>query len=404
MDFNVQKAEKRLNGVLIKTPFSRAPILSNLTSAEIFLKKENLQITGSFKIRGAFNKIASLEKNIRDKGIIAASAGNHAQGVAFSANYFQVKAIIVMPEATPLTKVDGVKSFGANVILYGNNYDEAYGYALKLAKEKNLEFIHPFLDDEVIAGQGTIALEMLTDLKNNNIDIDIILVPIGGGGLISGIATTIKKNNPNIKVIGVTSSGADALYNSYHQNMLIDSDFVKTIADGIAVRDSNKKTFEIIKKYVDDIIQVDDNEIANAILFLLEKQKVVVEGAGAVGVAAILHNKIDIKNKKVAIILSGGNIDVTMLNVIIEKGLLKSHRKMKMSVTLIDKAGSLLSFTEILKDVNANIVQIDYDRTSVNLDFGDANVMVAIETKGYKHQKLIKQRLEENGFIFKEIL
>jgi threonine dehydratase len=302
-----------------------------------------------------------------------------------------------MPEATPMTKVSGVKSYGGEVVLAGNNYDEAYEYAIKLAKESGKTFIHPFADYEVMAGQGSIALEMLEDKP----DLEVIIVPIGGGGLISGIAVAAKSINPNIKIIGVTASGAPAMYNSYKSGTIQDSVGVKTIADGIAVRDTNKTTFEIIQKYVDDIVEVDDEEIANAILYLMEKQKIVVEGAGAVGVAALMHHKIKFTSpKKVGVVVSGGNIDVTMLNLIIEKGLLKSYRKMKLIVTLIDKPGSLMKLTEILSQVRANIVSIGYDRTDVNLAFGDANVSIAVETKGLEHQEEIKKALFKNGFRF----
>jgi threonine dehydratase len=360
------------------------------------LKKENLQITGAFKLRGAYNKIASLSEKEREKGVVAASAGNHAQGVALSASKFGIKATIVMPESTPLTKINGVKHYGAEVILSGSNYDEAYAFAIEYAKENSLSFIHPFEDDEVIAGQGTIALEILESCE----DIDVVVVPVGGGGLISGIASAIKQINKNIKVIGVSAKGAPALKNSYELKKPIDTTFVRTIADGIAVRDTSQKTLSYILESVDEFLTVDDEEIASAMLFLLEKQKLVVEGAGAVGVAALLHKKLDIyKDKKIAIVLSGGNVDVTLLSVIIEKGLLKSGRKMKLTVTLVDKPGSLMRFTEILKELNANIVHIAYDRTSISLDYGDANVTVHVETKGKEHQELIKEVLKKEGYI-----
>ena len=393
----VKQAKKNISKVVTKTPFAYAPILSQMVGNEIYLKKENLQLTGAFKLRGAFNKIASLSEDEKSKGVIAASAGNHAQGVAYSASYFDIPSTIVMPEATPMTKVSGVKSYGGEVVLAGNNYDEAYEYAIKLAKESGKTFIHPFADYEVMAGQGSIALEMLEDKP----DLEVIIVPIGGGGLISGIAVAAKSINPNIKIIGVTASGAPAMYNSYKSGTIQDSIGVKTIADGIAVRDTNKTTFEIIQKYVDDIVEVDDEEIANAILYLMEKQKIVVEGAGAVGVAALMHHKIKFTSpKKVGVVISGGNIDVTMLNLIIEKGLIKSYRKMKLIVTLIDKPGSLMKLTEILSEVRANIVSIGYDRTDVNLAFGDANVSIAVETKGLEHQEEIKKALFKNGFRF----
>ena len=393
----IKKAKERLKNIVYNTPFPNAPKLSQEVGNEIYLKKENLQTTGSFKLRGAFNKIASLPEEKRKKGVIAASAGNHAQGVAFGANYFNIPSIIVMPEATPLTKVSGVKEYGGEVVLAGNNYDEAYEYALNLAKEKGLEFIHPFADEEVMAGQGTIALEMLEIIP----DLDYIIVPVGGGGLISGIASAAKQLNPHIKIVGVTAAGAPAMRLSFLSGSVQDTAYVKTIADGIAVRDTSPVTYKIIKEVVDDIVEVDDEEIANAILFLMEKQKIVVEGAGAVGAAALLHHKIKFGSpKKVGIVISGGNIDVTMINLIIEKGLLKSHRKMKMVVTLVDKPGALMKLTEILAEQKANIVSIGYDRTDLNLAIGDANVSVALETRGVEHQEAIKRALHKNGFRF----
>jgi len=396
----IRTAAKRIDGVAVKTPFAYAPLLSSLCEADIFVKKENLQITGAFKLRGAFNKIASLSDEQRAQGVIAASAGNHAQGVAFAAKHFGIKALIVMPESTPITKINGVTSYGAEVVLAGANYDEAYAYATEYAQKNSLVFIHPFEDKEVMAGQGSIALEMLDEQA----DLDIVLVPMGGGGLISGVATAIKAINPKIKVVGVSATGAPALKNSFEKKRPMDSTSVRTIADGIAVRDTSEITLEYILQNVDEVVSVDDEEIANAILFLLERQKLVVEGAGAVGVAALLHNKVaQLKGKKVGVILSGGNIDVTMLSVIIEKGLLKSHRKMKLTVTLVDKPGSLMKLTELLQGLYANIVHIAYDRTSTTLDYGDANVTIHLETKGEKHQNEIRSVLLEHGYLSSEM-
>jgi threonine dehydratase len=396
---DIIEAKNRLDGVVYNTPLAFAPTLSKELNANIYLKKENLQLTGSFKIRGAFNKISLLNVDEKKAGVVAASAGNHAQGMAFSARYYDIDATIVMPEATPLTKISGVRSYGAEVILHGSNYDEAYSFATKYAKEHNKTFVHPFADDDVIAGQGTIFLEILEELQ----DIDMIVVPIGGGGLISGIASAVKQLKPSIKIIGVVASGASAMNTSYKAKSPIDNLTVKTIADGIAVRDVTPKMLDYVLELVDEIVEVEDQEIASAILFLLERQKIVVEGAGAVGLAAVMHNKIDITNKTVVLPLSGGNIDVTMLSVIIEKGLLKSNRKMNMIVTLVDKPGSLMRLTEIFKEVYANIVMIDYDRNSVQLDFGEANVTIGLETKGAEHKELIKSKLQENGYRFKEI-
>jgi threonine dehydratase len=396
---HIQKAYERVSGIVHHTPFSYAPILSQISGYEVYLKKENLQRTGAFKLRGAFNKIATLVESGDRGGVVAASAGNHAQGVAFSAKHFGIEATIVMPESTPLTKVLGVKEFGANVILHGSNYDEAYAYAVTYAKEKNRSFVHPFTDDEVISGQGTIALEMLEEVK----DLDAMVVPVGGGGLISGISVAAKNLKPDISVIGVSAKGAPAMKNSYDAGKPLDTVSVRTIADGIAVRDTSPVTLEYILKYVDAFESVCEDEIASAILFLLEKQKVLVEGAGSVGVAALLHGKLDLpRGSKIGIVLSGGNIDVTMLSLIIEKGLMKSARKMKLIVTLVDKPGALQSFTQILTEVGANIVQIGYDRTSIDLEFGDAHVSVALETKGEEHQELIRKKLKEGGFAFRE--
>jgi len=392
----IYEAKERIKDIVVDTPFSYAPYLSEIASCKVYLKKENLQVTGAFKIRGAYNKIASLSDEQRACGVVAASAGNHAQGVALSASKFGIKAVIVMPESTPLTKVNGVKYFGAEVILAGANYDEAYAYATEYGEKFSLTFVHPFEDEEVIAGQGTVALDILDKCE----DLDAVLIPVGGGGLIAGMASAFKAINPNIEIIGVGALGAPAFKNSFESKCAIDSTSVRTIADGIAVRDTSEITLEHALECVDKIISVDDEEIASAILFLLEKQKLVVEGAGSVGVAALLHNKLPhLKGKKVAVVLSGGNMDVTLLSVIIEKGLLKSGRKMKVTVTLVDKPGSLMRFTEILQELNANIVHIAYDRTSISLDYGDANVTVHMETKGEQHQEEIRVALKSEGYL-----
>ena len=395
----IKTAAQRIKGVVVNTPFAHAPLLSEISGADIYVKKENLQITGAFKLRGAFNKIASLSDVQRQKGIIAASAGNHAQGVAFSAKHFGINAVIIMPESTPITKINGVTSLGAQVVLAGSNYDEAYAFAIKQAEEENLEFIHPFEDEEVIAGQGTVALEMLHEQ-----DLDVIIVPVGGGGLISGIAKAAKEINPNIRIVGVSALGAPAMKLSFENKKAIDTTSVRTIADGIAVRDTSEITLGYILNNVNELISVDEEEIASAILYLLEKQKLVVEGAGAVGIAALMHSKIEnLKGKKVGIVISGGNIDVTMLNVIIEKGLLKSNRKMKLMVTLVDKPGSLMKLTELLQGLYANIVHIAYDRTSTSLEYGDANVTIHLETKGKTHQDEIRAVLHEHGYLSAEM-
>lgn len=391
-------AKAQLSGIIQHTKLAFAPKLSQLSGAKVYLKQENLQNTGSFKLRGAFNKIASLTQDERTKGVIAASAGNHAQGVAYSAKHFGIKGVIVMPEATPLLKVMGVKELGAEAILKGNNYDEAYSYALEYAKKHTLQFIHPFADDAVIAGQGTVALEMIEDQSH----LTSIVVPIGGGGLIAGIAAAYKQMLPNVRIIGVVAEGAAGMYHSFYKKEIQTTASVRTIADGIAVRDVNPINFSYILESVDEIVKVDDEEIANAILYLLENQKLVVEGAGASVVAALLHNKFSLKhNESLGLVLSGGNIDVTMLGNIIEKGLVRSHRKMRFCVTLIDKPGSLQGLSNLLSQLGANIVKIDFDRTSTS--FGDANVTVSLETKGKEHQDHIKAQLQANNYAFVEI-
>ncbi len=395
----IKRAKERVSGVVVKTPFAFAPILSDRVGAKVFLKKENLQLTGAFKLRGAYNKIALLSDAEKKRGVIAASAGNHAQGVAFSARTFHIPATIIMPEATPLLKVENTKALGANVILHGENYDEAYAYALQKAKDENLTFIHPFADEAVMAGQGTIALEMIEDVE----DLDTVVVSIGGGGLIAGVASALKALKPDIRIIGVVAKGADAMYDSFKAKKPIDSLFVKTIADGIAVRDVNEKNLSLVLELVDDVVEVDDEEIASAILFLLERQKLVVEGAGAAGVAAIMHQKFPFsKSEKIGTILSGGNIDVSMLSLIIEKGLIKSYRKMKFVITLVDKPGSLQKLSDLISNAGANIIQIDYDRTSTNLSYGDAYVTLALETKGKEHQDMIRELLDSKGYAYKE--
>jgi threonine dehydratase len=395
----IYQAHHRIKGVVVHTPFAYAPRLSEQCGCEVYLKKENLQVTGAFKIRGAYNKIATLSEEERQCGVIAASAGNHAQGVAMAAQMFGIKALIVMPDSTPLTKINGVRYYGAEVILAGNNYDEAYAYAAEYGEKHGMVFVHPFADEAVMAGQGTIGLEMI----ETHPDLDAIVIPVGGGGLISGMAGAIKALAPTIQVIGVSAVGAPAMKESYEAKRAIDSTAVRTIADGIAVRDTSTITLGHILESVDQMVSVDDEEIANAILFLLERQKLVVEGAGSVGVAALLHDKIDnLKGKKVGVVLSGGNMDVTLLSIIIEKGLIKSGRKMKLTVTLIDKPGALMQLTQMLQGLNANIVHIAYDRTSTTLAYGDANVMIHLETKGQEHQAQIRALLKEHRYLSSE--
>lgn len=390
----IKTARAGLENIIAKTELSLAPKLSEIAECSVFLKKENLQKTGSYKIRGAFNKISHLSENEKKRGVIAASAGNHAQGVAFSAKYFGIPCVIVMPEATPLLKVESTRALGAEVVLAGENYDEAYSHATKLAVEKGLAFIHPFADPLIQAGQGSVGLEMIESQ-----DLDFVLIPVGGGGLISGVASAYRALSPRTKIIGVVAAGASAMHDSFKARKILNTKSVHTIADGIAVRDVNEDNFRLILENVDDIIAVDDEEIAHAVLFLLEKQKLVVEGAGAVGVAAILQCKIRaLPNERVGVILSGGNVDVTMLSLIIEKGLIKSHRKMQFKTILIDKPGALEKLTHILCKAGANIIKIDYNRISTTIDYGDAIITMTLETKGKAHKDAVRAQLLEAGY------
>ncbi len=396
----VNDAHDNLKKVCIKTPLSFAPYISKQMKSNIYFKKENLQITGSFKIRGAFNKISNLRGDDKKKTIICASAGNHAQGVAFSANYFNMKSIIVMPQSTPIVKISGVEEYGGEVLLYGDNYDEAYSEALRIAKEKDLPFIHPYTDEDVIVGQGTLAKDILDNLD----DIGTILVPVGGGGLVLGVARYVKAIDKNIKIIGVVASGANALELSFEKKEIVRKNKIKTIADGIAVKNVNAKILDLTLQYVDEIISVDDKEISSAILYLLEKQKIITEGAGAVTVASLLSGKVKPKGKKNTVaIISGGNIDVNLVSSVIERGIVATYRKMKLSITLIDKAGSLNKLTSLLEKQKANIVQISYDASAKDLEIGDTNLIVSVETRNMHHQDDIKRELKQEAYTFKEI-
>lgn len=383
----IQRARERIAPFIHKTPIEPSETLSKLSGCNIFLKLENFQKTGSYKVRGALNKILTLKESKIIKGVIAASAGNHAQGVAYSASKVGLYSLIVMPETAPISKIAATKNYGAEVLLYGEDFDSAYKRAKELSEEKNLFFIHAFDDPEVIAGQGTIALEALEDLK----DIQAVIVPIGGGGLISGISIAIKEKNPKIKVIGVQAEGAPATYLSIKEGKIIEIEKVNTIADGIAVRKPGEITTQIIKKYVDEIVLVSDEEIASAILLLMERTKLIVEAAGAVGVAAITTGKVPLRGTKVLIVLSGGNIDVNMIARLIERGLIKTGRLLRFSTTLPDRPGALASILKIIAEERGNIISINHDRINLRIRPAEAEVTITVETYGEEHaEKIIK--------------
>ena len=388
----VYEAKEVLKEVIRETDVIYSPKLSK--KGNVYLKTENLQVTGSFKIRGSYYKISCLKEEEKEKGVIACSAGNHAQGVALAATRSGIKSIICLPEGAPISKITATKKYGAEICLVKGVYDDAYNKALELQKEFGYTFIHPFNDEEVIYGQGTIALEILEQVK----DLDAVIVPVGGGGLISGIAYTIKKINPNIKVYGVEAMGASSMLKSFEYGKVSELSKVTTIADGIAVKKPGDLTYELCKKYVDEIVTVTDDEIAAAILTLMEEQKLITEGAGATSVAAVMFDKIDVKDKNVVCILSGGNIDVTILSRIINKGLLMTGRTCKLKIELPDVSGQLNNVTKIIADLGANIISIDHERLIESSNVNSCYLNITLETKNFKHIHEIKKALMDNEY------
>ncbi len=360
---------------------------------ELYLKPENLQITGSFKVRGSAYKIAMLSEEEKAHGVVACSAGNHAQGVALAAMKNGIKSLICLPDSAPISKVEATKGYGADVCLVEGCYDDAYAKALELKEKEGYTFVHPFDDENVIAGQGTIALEILNDLDN----IDAIVVPIGGGGLISGIAYTAKQIRPNIKIYGVQAAGAPGMYNSVKDGEIKCLDSVSTIADGIAVKQPGENTYKLVSEYVDEIAVVTDDEVAGAILALIEKQKMIAEGAGAVAVAAVMFNKFPLKGKRVVAVVSGGNIDVTSLSRVIDRGLLNSGRSTSLLIELIDKPGQLKEASRIIADLGGNVTGVHYEKGNTESVTG-CFLRIDMETRDYDHVKQITQTLQKEGF------
>ena len=368
---------------------------SNITDeCELYLKTENLQITGAFKARGAYYKISQLTEEEKAKGVIACSAGNHAQGVARAAQMFGISSTICMPNSAPISKVEATKSYGANVVLVEGTYDDAHDKAVELQKETGATFIHPFDDELVISGQGTIGLEILDQLP----DVEAVIVPIGGGGLISGVAYAIKSLNPNIKVYGVQSAGAPSMYLSVAHDQIETLPSVNTFADVIAVKTPGDLTFELCKQYVDEIFTVTDDELATAILTLIEKQKLVSEGAGAVSVAAAIFDKFPIKDKKVCCLVSGGNIDVTILSRVIDRGLQKTGRLAEFTIALTDKPGELTNVSRIISKLGANVVAVNHDRADLNTDINSCYLRLSLETRNHEHIQKIKEELSKKGY------
>lgn len=389
---SIYKASHVLKEVIRRTDLIKAPKIN--PAAEVYLKPENLQVTGSFKVRGAYYRISQLTEAEREKGVIACSAGNHAQGVALAATKAGIKSLICLPDGAPISKVEATKAYGAEVCLVPGVYDDAYKKALQLRDEKGYTFIHPFDDENVIAGQGTIGLEVLDDLP----DADAVVVPIGGGGLISGVAFAIKQLNPKIKVYGVQAAGAPSMFNSIHDNKIERLESVATLADGIAVKEPGKNTFELCQKYVDEIVTVSEDEISGAILALIEQQKLIAEGAGAVSVAAVMFNKIPVEGKKVVCVVSGGNIDVTILNRVIRRGLVKSGRSGMLNIELVDKPGQLLGVSQIIAQHGGNVTAVRHERADENPDINGCFLRIHLETRNSEHLEEIRAALIEAGY------
>ncbi len=381
----IEEARKVLEGVARRTPLDPAPKIGK----NVYIKAENLQMTGAFKLRGAYNKMYSLTKEEAARGVIACSAGNHAQGIAYSAAKLGIEAVICMPAGAPISKVEATRAYGANVVLVPGVYDDAAAEAARLQKEKGYTFAHPFDDPYVIAGQGTIGLEILEQLP----DVEQIVVPIGGGGLISGVALAVKTRKPGCRIIGVQAAEAASMYTSHLNGQAVELSSVSTIADGIAVKRPGELTFQLCEKYVDEIVTVSEEEIACAMLQLLEGQKTVAEGAGAASVAAAMFGKIDTTKRKTVCLVSGGNVDVTTLSRVITKGLSKSGRIVEITTKISDKPGSLLQLLQIVADTGANIVNVSHAREAYDSDVGACIVTMVLETRDHAHIREIREQL-----------
>lgn len=391
---DILKAKEVISDSIKRTPVVECPTLKELTGNSVFFKLENLQKTGSFKIRGALNKIANLTDEEKKAGVIASSAGNHAQGVALGASAQGIKATIVMPATAPLAKIAATRSYGAEVVLEGEVYDDAYRKACEIQKETGATFLHPFDDKYVMAGQGTIGLEILEDIP----DVDIVLVPIGGGGIVSGIAKAIKSLRPEAKVIGIEACNAASMFEALKKKEVCEICSKPTIADGIAVRKAGCNTFEVVKECVDEILTVTEDEIAKAILFLMEKSKVVAEGAGATPLAAILAGKIDVKNKKICAVISGGNIDINLVERVLNKALILEGRRYGFSVVLNDKAGEMSKVVAAICEMKANILSVNQTMYNARLGITSQEAKFVLECFDEEHKNRIKAKLEELGY------
>lgn len=393
-----ERAAERLKPIIHHTELDLSATFSGMTGGQIYLKCENRQKTGSFKIRGASNKIAAMTERGENCPVVASSAGNHAQGVAYAAKMFGIPATIVMPEAAPIAKVQATQGYGARVVLAGSCYDDAYAEACRICRDEGAKFLHPYNDPEVMAGQGTLALEILADMP----DTDVIIVPAGGGGLLAGVAAAAKQIKPGVLIYGVQAEGADAIAQSFKAGRLVTTTSAATIADGIAVKEPGDLTVELINRYADGVVTVSDLEISGAILQLMERCKQIVEPAGATPLAAVLSGKIDTKGKKVVCVLSGGNIDVSFIQCIIEQGLVARGRRMKFTVTLMDRPGSLVQMLDIIAKARANILTVEHDKLSLGLNPNEITVHVACEVGGVEHGRAVLEALRSRGYKVQE--
>ena len=389
-----EEAAAKVKEVTQETKLIYSSYFSDMTGNKVYLKPENMQRTGAYKVRGAYYKISQLSKEESEKGVIACSAGNHAQGVAFAARDMGIKATICIPEGAPISKIEATRSYGANVVLVPGVYDDAYTEAVRLRDEQGLTFIHPFNDYSIMAGQGTIGLEILEQLP----DVDMIFVPIGGGGLISGVAFAIKSLRPEVKVYGVQAEGAPSMYRSLHEHKYQTLKNAATFADGIQVKTPGELTYQLCEEYVDDIVTVSEDETAAAILSLMENQKLVAEGAGAVPVAAALFHKLPIEGKKVVCLISGGNIDVNILNRVITRGLVMSGRKANLTIALEDKPGQLERVAAIVSRCGSNVVSVLHDGSDPNMPISSCFLKLVLETRDHAQIEQIRQELTKEGF------
>ncbi|NDL68171.1 threonine ammonia-lyase [Anaerotalea alkaliphila] len=398
MEFEqIQRAAAIIAPMIKKTPLIYSSFFSQEYKNQVYIKPENLQVTGAFKIRGACNKISQLTQEQKERGLVAASAGNHAQGVAMAAQRLGVAATIVMPAATPLIKVEATRSYGAEVVLYGDCYDDAHGKAMQLVAEHGMTLVHPFDDEEVIAGQGTIGMEILEELP----DVDVVLVPIGGGGLASGVALAIKSMNPAVTIIGVEPKGAQTLRKSIQNDRITELKKLSTIAEGVAVKKAGVLTYAMVKEYVDDIVTVEDVDIMESFLLLLEKEKLIAENAGVLSLAAI--RKLHLHDKKIVSIVSGGNIDVVTISELINRGLVVRGRVFCFAVELSDTPGELTKISSILSDARANIIKLDHNQFKTIDRFRHVQLEVTVETNGKRHVSQIKKALQHAGYEFEVV-